>query len=102
MNDEMHALEHNGTWDLVHLPPDKKPVCCHCQWVYAIKVGPDKQIDYLKARPMAKDYTHIYGFDYGDTFSLVVKITSIRLLIAITAIDLWLLYHLDIKNVFLY
>ncbi|XP_014491791.1 uncharacterized protein LOC106754289, partial [Vigna radiata var. radiata] len=38
MVDEMQALDHNGTWDLVPLPPGKKPV--GCRWVYAIKVGP--------------------------------------------------------------
>ena len=28
MIDEMQALEHNGTWELVPLPPGKKPVGC--------------------------------------------------------------------------
>jgi len=35
MIDEMHALEHNGTWALVPLPPHKKLV--GCRWVYVIK-----------------------------------------------------------------
>ena len=38
MIDEMHALEHNDTWELVPFPPSKKLV--GCRWVYAIKVGP--------------------------------------------------------------
>jgi len=34
---EMWALEHNGTWDLVPLPPGQRVIGCH--WVYGIKVG---------------------------------------------------------------
>ena len=30
MVDEMHALDGNGTWDLVPLPTSKKAIGCHC------------------------------------------------------------------------
>ena len=43
MMDEMAALHSSGTWDLVPLPPGKSTV--GCRWVYAVKVGPDGQID---------------------------------------------------------
>ena len=39
--------------------------------------------------------------DYSDTFSLVAKMTSIRLFISMDATYNWDLYQLDIKNVFL-
>ena len=51
---------------------------------------------------MAKGYTHIYGVDYSDTFSLVVKVTYVRLFISLAASYNWDLHQLDIKNVFLY
>ena len=52
---------------------------------------------------MLKGYTQVYGLclDYEDTFSLVVKITSIHIF-AIAAICQWPLYQLDIKNAFLH
>ena len=83
MVDEMAALHSTGTWDLVILPFGKFPVGCH--WVYTVKVGPDGQVDCLKARLVAKRYTQVYDSDYGDMFSPVVKIASVRLLLSMAA-----------------
>ena len=46
--------------------------------------------------------TQIYGVDYSDTFSLVAKVTYVRLFISLTASYNWDLHQLDIKNVFLH
>ncbi|RVX01548.1 Retrovirus-related Pol polyprotein from transposon RE1 [Vitis vinifera] len=100
MVDEMAALHSNGTWDLIVLPSGKSTV--GCRWVYAVKVGLDGQVDHLKARLVAKGYTQVYGSDYGDTFSLVAKIASVRLLLSMAAMCSWPLYQLDIKNAFLH
>ncbi|RVW96895.1 Retrovirus-related Pol polyprotein from transposon RE1 [Vitis vinifera] len=100
MVDEMAALHSNGTWDLVSLPLGKFTV--GCRWVYTVKVGPDGQVDRLKARLVAKVYTQIYGCDYSDTFSPIAKIASVRLFLSMAAICYWPLYQLDIKNAFLH
>ena len=100
MVDEMAALHSTGTWDLVVLPSGKSLV--GCRWVYKVKVGPDSKVDRLKARLVAKGCTQVYGFDYGDTFSPVAKIAYVRLLLSMVAKCSWLLYQLDIKNVFLH
>lgn len=100
MIDEMTALESNQTWTLVPSPPGKSIV--GCRWVYTVKIGPDGSIDRLKARLVAKGYTQVFGLDYGDTFSPVAKIASVRLLLSMAAMRHWPLYQLDIKNAFLH
>ena len=100
MVDEMDALHSTSTWDLVVFPFCKFPV--GFRWVYTIKVGPDGQVDHLKACSVAKGYTQVYSSDYGDTFSPIAKITYVRLLLSMAAMCSWPLYQLDIKNAFLH
>ena len=49
-------------------------------------------MDRLKARLVAKGYTQIHGSNYYDTFSLVAKMTSIRLLLSMATMSSWPLY----------
>ena len=100
MVEEMVALHSSGTRDLVTLPVGKTAV--GCGWVYTVKIGLDGRVDCLKARLVAKGHTQVYGFDCYDTFSPVSKIASVRILLSMTAMQCWPLYHLDIKNAFLH
>ena len=44
----------------------------------------------------------MYGQDYTNTFSLVAKMASVRLLFSMATFCHWPLFQLDIKNVFLH
>ena len=48
-----------------------------------------------------KDFRQKEGLDYFDTYSLVTRITSIRLLIALAAIYSLEIHQMDLKIVFL-
>ncbi|KAE8691288.1 hypothetical protein F3Y22_tig00110890pilonHSYRG00621 [Hibiscus syriacus] len=54
------------------------------RWVYKNKFNPNGTVFKNKARYVVKGHTRIGGVDYGDTFSLVARLDTIRLLIAIT------------------
>ena len=62
---------------------------------------PDGSIDKFKARLVAKGFKQKTDLDFFDTFSPVTKITSIRLLIAITAIFYLKIHQMDVKTTFL-
>jgi hypothetical protein len=76
MNEEYISLMKNKTWKLV--PQENGKTIIDCKWVYRIKKKADGFIDSYKAR-LAKGFKHRYGIDHEDTFSLVVKATTIVL-----------------------
>lgn len=100
MDNEYQALMKNKTWHLV--PPKKGQNVIDCKWVYKIKRKSDGSIDRYKARLVAKGFKQIFGIDYEDTFSPVVKAATIRLVLSIVVSRGWSLRQLDVQNAFLH
>jgi hypothetical protein len=75
------ALHKNKTWDLIKLPNGKKVV--RCKWVFTVKHKADGSVERYKAKFVAKSFTQTYGIDYEETFALVAKMNSIRVLLSI-------------------
>jgi len=55
-----------------------------------------------KPRLVAKGYAQTYGINYEETYSPVVKMTTIRVIIAMATTKGWFLHQMDVKNVFLH
>lgn len=83
MQEKYDALIKRHTWSLVPLPPDKNLVSC--KWIFKLKRHADGTIARHKARLVAMGFSQEYGVDYDETFSLVVRHTTIRLILALAA-----------------
>lgn len=51
---------------------------------------------------MDKGYNQVKGVDYKESFSLIVKNVTIRLIFTVVAVKAWPLHPVDINNAFLH
>ncbi|XP_020114487.1 uncharacterized protein LOC109728471 isoform X3 [Ananas comosus] len=100
MAEEFDALLTNDTWELVPAPPSVNLI--GCKWVYKVKQKADGSLERLKARLVAQGYKQQQGIDFDETFSPVVKSTTIRTVLSVALSSGWSLRQLDVKNAFLH
>jgi hypothetical protein len=100
MADELGALEHTDTWDIVPLPSHAVPITC--KWVFKVKTKSDGSIERYKARLVARGFQQTQGRDYDETFAPVAHMTTVRTLIAMAASSSWTISQMDVKNAFLH
>ncbi|XP_057251642.1 uncharacterized mitochondrial protein AtMg00820-like [Beta vulgaris subsp. vulgaris] len=81
MQAELDALERNGTWTIVDLPPGKKAI--GSGWVYKIKYTDQSTVERFKARLVVRGNRQVEGVDYNETFAPVAKMGTVRLFLAV-------------------
>ncbi|XP_022631718.1 uncharacterized protein LOC111240603 [Vigna radiata var. radiata] len=99
MQAEFDALHHNNTWELVSRSSTQNLV--GCKWVFRIKRHLDGSIDRYKACLVAKGFHQRPGWDYTETFSPVVKLVTIRIVLTLVVRQGWSIRQLDANNAFL-
>ena len=96
----MASLHKNEAWDLVELPTGRKPI--GRKWVFKKKMNVEGKVEKYKAQLVAKGYSQVPGIDFGDIFSPVAKVTSIRLLLSVAAAFDFEIEQMDVKTSFLH
>eukprot|EP00253_Pinus_taeda_P024280 PITA_24280 len=99
MVDEMASFHKNEAWDLVELLVGRKPI--GRKWVFKKKTNEEGKVEKYKAHLVAKGYSQLLRNDFGDIFSLVAKVTSIRLLLYVAATFDFEVEQMDVKTIFL-
>jgi hypothetical protein len=99
MKREITSLKDNNVWDLVKLPRGGKVV--GCKWVFKEKLGPNGQVARFKARLVAQGFSQRKGEDYEETFSPVVRMESVRSLLAFGAKNNMIIHQMDVETAFL-
>lgn len=97
---KLSALLKTNTWQLTPLPPTKKSI--GCKWIFKVKLKADGTVERHKARLVAKSFTQTEGLDYLETFSPMVKMTTIGVLLSLAAINGWHLHQIDVNTTFLH
>ncbi|KAL5756514.1 hypothetical protein ACOSQ2_021260 [Xanthoceras sorbifolium] len=99
MQSEFDALKRNKTWSLVPFSNSMNVV--GCKWIFPFKYKSDGSVERYKARLVAKGFHQTPGLDFKETFSPVVKSSTIRIILALVVSSNWDIQHIDINNAFL-
>lgn len=96
MAEEFNALIANNTWELV--PYDNVKILVGSKWIYKTKYNSDGSIERKKVRLVAQGNRQQEGVDFDETFSPVVKHTTIRLVLSLAVSYGWTIRQLNVKN----
>jgi len=99
MTKEYSMLKEREVFEVVPRPLNKNVV--GLKWVFAIKWNEDRTIEKWKAHTVAKGYTQVIGEDYEETYALVARLESVRLVCAIAAARNLTLWQVDFVSAFL-
>ena len=83
MQDEMKSLHENHSLELVKLPKGKRALKNRC--VYKVKQEEHTSQPRYKDRLVVKGFNQKKGFDFDEIFSLVVKMSSIHVVLGLAA-----------------
>lgn len=100
INEELTSIYANNVWHVVRNIPANARILS-TKWLFRIKWA-QGVIERFKARLCVRGFEQIEGVDYHDIFAPVIRLTSLRILLAIAAYDDLELEQIDIKTAFQY
>ena len=79
MHEELNQFLRNDVWELVLRPKDIHVI--GTKWIFKNKTDEDGKIIWNKSRLVAQGYTQVEGVDFDESFALVARLESIRILL---------------------
>lgn len=99
MSDEFNSQIRHNTW--THIPPHPSYNIIDTKLIFRTKFLPNGNVDKYKSRLVANGYNQQHGIDFHETFSLVIKSTTIRAVLDVIVSLSWPIRQIDVNNAFL-
>ncbi|GJX18786.1 retrovirus-related pol polyprotein from transposon TNT 1-94 [Tanacetum coccineum] len=99
MQEELNQFIANDVWELV--PQPRNMTIIGTKWVFRNKLDENGIVSRNKARLVAQGYNQQEGIDYDETYALVARLESIRILLAYACALDFKLFQMDVKSAFL-
>ena len=96
---ELDQLKCMGTWKLVEKPPGVIPITN--KFIFTKKRDKDGKLQKYKARLVAKGCAQCPGYDFLEMHLPVIRVETIRLLLAVAAKHKLYIHQMDIKGTYL-
>jgi hypothetical protein len=100
MEEEYAALITNSTWDIVPRPVGSNVITG--KWIFKHKFNPNSTLEWYKVRWVLRGFTQRPDVNYNETFSPVIKLATVRMVLSLAVSRFWPVHQLDVKNVFLH
>jgi hypothetical protein len=95
MQEELNNFTRNEVW---HLDPRPNQNVVGTKWVFRNKQDEHGVVTRNKAWLVAKGYSQVEGLDFGENYSPVARLESIRILLAYATYHGFKLYQMDVKS----
>jgi hypothetical protein len=99
MEFKIGSMHDNQVWNLVDPIDSMRHI--GCKWVFKKKTNKNGNVHIYKARLVAKGFKQIHDVDYDETFSPVMMLKYVRILLPIAAYFDYEIWKMDVKTSFL-
>ncbi|GJS34407.1 retrovirus-related pol polyprotein from transposon TNT 1-94 [Tanacetum coccineum] len=98
MQEELNQFV-NDVWELV--PQPRNMTIIGTKWIFRNKLDENGVVSQNKARLVAQGHNQQEGIDYDETYALVARLESIRILLAYACTLDFKIFQMDVKSAFL-
>ena len=99
MDEELKAQMDKNTWEMVI--PSEGVNIVGSKWTYCLKKNDKNTIICPKSRLVAQGFTQTFRVNYDETYTLIIRMTSLWTICAIAACNNWPIHQMDVDVAYL-